>query len=46
MLAIATVARIKIAHLKDLYIEYRMMKISSTVRGTMISIRASARTSL
>jgi hypothetical protein len=34
------------AHLKDLYIEYRMMKISSTVRGTMMSIRASARTSL
>ena len=33
MLAMATVARISIAHLNDLYIEYRMMKISSTVRA-------------
>ena len=46
MLAMATVAKIRIAHLNDLYMLYRMMKISNAVSGTISIIRAAARNSL
>ena len=41
--ASATLIRIKVAHLNDLNIMYRMMKINRTVSGTIIASRLSAR---